>query len=441
MERLSLLADWLWTPWLLGLFLIAGLYYSVRTGFFQLFGMGRWVGDTVGSLLRRKKGREQGISRFQALATALGSTIGTGSVAGVATAVCFGGPGAVFWMWVSAVLGMMTGCAEKVLAVSYRRQEGDSWRGGPMYYLEHGLHSRLLAGWFALACVGGALCGGCLVQSNSMAQALNSTLGWDRLLVGIGVTALVFVGLRGGLERIARISEYLVPVMAVLFLGAGVLVLWVRRAYLPDALRLIVTEAFRPRAAAGGWCMSTALRYGVARGVFTNEAGMGSSALAHANSSAEHPGEQGMWGILEVFIATLLICTVTALVILTTGTLDPAGGAAAVGVPLTAASFSVVLGGWGEWVVNVCLLLFAFSSLLGWSYYGRSAVEWLAGKWAAQWLWPAVFLGVSVLGSVTPTGQAWQLVDLFTALMALPNLAALLVLSSRVLRELNDYLA
>ena len=186
--------------------------------------------------------------------------------------------------------------------------------------------------------------------------------------------------------------------------------------------------------------MSTALRYGVARGVFTNEAGMGSSALAHASSSVEHPGEQGMWGILEVFVATLLICTMTALVILTCGVFDPMDSAALAGVPLTAASFSVVLGGAGEWVVNICLLLFAFSSLLGWSYYGRTAVEWLAGDWTARWLWPVVFLGVTVLGSITPTGQAWQLVDLFTALMALPNLAALLVLSPRVLRELNDYL-
>lgn len=440
MERLGLLADRLWTPWLLGLFLITGLYYSVRTGFFQLFGVRRWLGDTLGRLGQQKGKRERGISRFQVLATALGSTIGTGSVAGVATAVCFGGPGAVFWMWVSAVLGMMTGCGEKILAVSYRRREGDGWQGGPMYYLANGLHSRFLAGWFALACVGGALCGGCLVQSNSMAQALHNTLGWDKLAVGVGTAALVFVGLRGGLARIARVSEYLVPVMGVLFLGAGVAVLWVRRAYLPGALSAILTEAFRPQAAAGGWCMSTALRYGVARGVFTNEAGMGSSALAHASSSVEHPGEQGMWGILEVFVATLLICTMTALVILTCGVFDPMDSAALAGVPLTAASFSVVLGGAGEWVVNICLLLFAFSSLLGWSYYGRTAVEWLAGGWAARWLWPVTFLGVTVLGSVTPTGEAWQLVDLFTALMALPNLAALLVLSPQVLKQLRDYL-
>ncbi len=442
MERLSLLADRLWTPWLLGLFLVTGLYYSVRTGFFQLFGVRRWLGDTLGSLLQKPSGQERGVSRVQVLATALGSTIGTGSVAGVATALCFGGPGAVFWMWVSAALGMMTGCAEKILAVRYRRRAGEGWQGGPMYYLAQGLHSPFLAGWFALACVGGALCGGCLVQTNAMAHTVNGALGWPPLAVGVGTAVLVGLGLRGGLGRIARISEYLVPLMAALFLGAGLVVLWVRRAYLPAALRLIITEAFRPRAAAGGWCMTTALRYGVARGVFTNEAGMGSSALAHANSRAKWPGEQGMWGMLEVFVATLLVCSVTALVILTAGVFDPAaGGAQTAPVLLASQSFSAVLGGVGAWVVDVCLLLFAFSSLLGWSYYGQSAAQWLLGPWAAGRLWPVCFLAVAVLGSVTPTEQAWQLVDLFTALMALPNLGALLVLSPQVVRELNDYLA
>ena len=439
MEWLSLLADRLWTPWLLGLFLITGLYYSVRTGFFQLFGVRRWLGDTVGSLGQKNAG--QGVSRVQVLATALGSTIGTGSVAGVATALCFGGPGAVFWMWMSAALGMMTGCAEKILAVRYRRRAEEGWQGGPMYYLAHGLHSPFLAGWFALACMGGALCGGCLVQTNAMAHTLNGALGWPPIAVGVGTAVLVGLGLRGGLGRIAHISQYLVPVMAVLFLGAGVAVLWVRRAYLPGAFSCIFTDAFRPRAAAGGWCMTTALRYGVARGVFTNEAGMGSSALAHANSRVQRPGEQGTWGMLEVFVATLLICSVTALVILTAGVFDPAaGGAQAAPVLLASQSFSAVLGGVGAWVVDVCLLLFAFSSVLGWSYYGQSATRWLFGSWAARSLWPVAFLGVAVLGSVTPTGQAWQLVDLFTALMALPNLGALLALSPQVLEELRDYL-
>lgn len=449
-ERLT---DFMWNPWLLGLFLITGLYYSARTGFFQLFGAKRWLGATVGSLLRPKKGSGSGITRVQALATALASTIGTGSIAGVATAIFFGGPGAVFWMWVSALLGMMTGCGEKVLTLCYRRQRSDgSWEGGPMHYLAHGLHSPFLAGWFALACVGGALVGGDLVQSNSIAQAMHDLFGWERLAVGVVTALLAGIVMMGGIGRIARFSEYLVPVMALLFLGSGAVVLWVRRAFLLPALRLILTSALNPAAAAGGvggYTISAALRYGVARGVFTNEAGMGSSALAHANADTTMPGEQGMWGILEVFAATLVICTMTALVILTTGIYDPEQVLGAIrsgdfsgvemGVSLTSSSFAVVLGRVGEWVVSVCLLLFAFSSLLGWSYYGEAALGWLVKGKYRHMVWRIVFLAATVAGSVGDVGFVWQLVDLFTALMALPNLAALIALSPQVLDSLNHY--
>lgn len=449
MDFVGRLVDFMWNPWLLGLFLLTGLYYSVRTGFFQLFGTRTWLWGTLGQLLKPAKGTQAGITRFQALATALASTIGTGSIAGVATAIWFGGPGAVFWMWVSAFLGMMTGWAEKILTIEYRRTgHNGTFRGGPMYYLRDGLKSPFLAGWFALACVGGALAGGDLVQSNSIAQALNVMFGWDKLLVGIVTAVLAGVVLVGGIGRIARFSEFLVPVMALLFLGSGALVLWVRRAYLPGALKLIVTSALMPRAAvggAGGYTIATALRYGVARGVFTNEAGVGSSAIVHASANVKHPGEQGLWGILEVFVATILICTVTALVILTARVYDPtraledSASAALVGVPLAAASFAVVMGKAGEWVVSICLVLFAFSSLLGWSYYGETALGWLATGAAWRPLWRGVFLLMTVLGSVGDVGLVWQTVDLFTALMALPNLGALLALSPRALACWQEY--
>ena len=454
MEFVKRLADFMWNPWLLGLFLFTGLFYSVRMGFFQLFGIRVWLGATLGSLLARRRKKGSGITRFQALATALASTIGTGSVAGVATAVFFGGPGAVFWMWISALLGMMTGCAEKVLAVRCRHLKPDgTWDGGPMYYLAHGLHSPFLAGWFALFCVGGALVGGNLVQSNSIAQAIHSLFGWEKLLVGVVTALLAGMVLMGGIGRIARFSEILVPIMALLFLGSGAAVLWVRRAYLPQALKLIIQGALTPSAAAvgvGGYSISAALRYGVARGVFTNEAGMGSSALAHANADTQQPGEQGMWGVLEVFVATIVICTMTALVILTTGIYDPSRAlnaihsgdfsGVAVGVALTSSSFAVVLGRAGEMVVSVCLLLFAFSSVLGWSYYGETALNWFVRGKAVRPLWRAVFLCVTVLGSVIDVEFVWQLVDLFTALMSLPNLAALLVLSPQVMDSLSEYL-
>lgn len=454
MDLVKRLADVMWNPWLLVLFLLTGLFYSVRTGFFQLFGVGVWLRATVGSLFVGRGEKGSGITKFQALATALASTIGTGSVAGVATAIFFGGPGAVFWMWISALLGMITGCAEKVLAVRLRRLKPDgTWEGGPMYYLAYGLHSPFLAGWFALFCVGGALVGGNLVQSNSIAQALHALFGWEKLLVGIGTALLAGVVLTGGLGRIARFSELLVPVMALLFLGSGAVILWARRAYLPGALKLIIASALTPVAAAGGvggYTVSAALRYGVARGVFTNEAGMGSSALVHANADTQMPGEQGMWGILEVFVATMVICTMTALVILTTGIYDPTRALnairsdnfsnVAVGVELTSASFAAVLGRAGEGIVSVCLLLFAFSSLLGWSYYGETALNWFVRGKAVRPLWRVVFLSVTVVGSVAEVGFVWQLVDLFTALMALPNLGALLALSPQVLDSLNEYL-
>lgn len=446
MAFVAQLTDRIWIPWLLGLFIVTGLYYSVRTGFFQIFGIRRWLGATIGSLRRDKKRSAGGITSIQALATGLASTIGTGSIAGVATAICFGGPGAVLWLWVSAVLGMMTGCAEKILAVTWRRRQADgSWEGGPMYYLTYGLNAPFLATWFAVACVGGALAGGNLVQTNSIAQTLHAAFGWNKLAVGIVTAIAAGVVLMGGIGRISRFSELLVPIMGALFLGGGAVVLWMRRAYLPGALSQIISCAFTPSAAVGGvggYTVLSAVRYGVARGVFTNEAGMGSTAIAHANSDARSPGEQGMWGILETFVATPVICTMSALVILTAGVYQPAEGSGAlIGAPLTAASFGAVLGQTGEVLVSVCLLLFAFSSLLGWSYYGETALSWLLrGKTGWRNLWRAIVLCVAVVGSVCDAGQVWQVVDLFTALMALPNLVALLAMSPQVLKQLKEYL-
>lgn len=436
-------ADLIWFPWLLGLFLLVGLYYSVRTGFFQLFGIRRWLGDTAGGLLRAGRKQGKGITRLQTLATALASTIGTGSVTGVATAIWFGGPGAVFWMWVSALLGMMTGCAEKILTLRWRRlgPDGD-WRGGPMYYIAEGVGSRLLAVWFAVACVGGALVGGGMVQTNAIAQSLDRAVGAGRLWVGVGVAVLAGVILVGGIDRIARVSQMLMPAMALLFLGSAGVVLWSCRARLPGAFMLIIKSALLPRAAVGGVGMAAAVRYGVARGVFTNEAGMGSTAIAHANADTKRPGEQGMWGMFEVFFATLVVCTATALVILCAGAYDPAvaGAGADVGVSLAAESFARVLGPAGARVVEISVVLFAFSSVLGWSFYGRAAMTWLfGGRWSGR-VWLGGFLAACVVGSVAPAEAVWQLVDLFSALMALPNLIALLWLSPQALGCLFEYL-
>lgn len=443
MAMLARVADFMWFPWLLGLFLLVGLYYSVRTGFFQVFGMGRWMGDTAGGLLRAGRRQGTGITRLQALTTALASTIGTGSVTGVATAVWFGGPGAVFWMWVSALFGMMTGCAEKILTLRWREPGIDGgWRGGPMYYIAQGMQSRFLAVWFSAACIGGALAGGGMVQTNAIAQSIDRVMGADRLWVGAAVAVLAGVILVGGIGRIARVSQLLMPVMALLFLGSAAAVLWSCRDRLPGAFAVIVKSALTPKSAAGGVGAAAALRYGVARGVFTNEAGMGSTAMAHASADTKRPGEQGMWGMFEVFFATLVVCTATALVILCAGVYDPAaaGAGADVGVSLAAESFSRVLGQTGARVVEISVVLFAFSSVLGWSFYGQAAMGWLfGGRWVKP-VWLCTFLSACVVGSVVPSELVWQLVDLFSALMALPNLTALLFLSPQVLELLGEYL-
>ena len=281
-----------------------------------------------------------------------------------------------------------------------------------------------------------------MVQTNAIAQSLERAVGADRFWVGIVVAVLAGVVLFGGIGRIARVSQVLMPVMALLFLGSAGAVLWLCRARLPGAFALIVKSALLPRSAVGGVGVAAALRYGVARGVFTNEAGMGSTAIAHASADTQRPGEQGMWGMFEVFFATLVVCTATALVILCAGVYDPAaaGRGVDVGVSLAADSFGRVLGSTGARLVEVSVVLFAFSSVLGWSFYGQAAVEWLfAGRWTKP-AWLCAFLSACVWGSVAPAEQVWKLVDLFSALMALPNLSALLFLSPQALNLLGEYL-
>lgn len=449
MGFLERLGNWIWNPWLLGGFLLLGLYYSLRSGFFQIFEWKLWLKTTIGSLLRPKKKRNTGgLTQFQAMATALASTIGTGSIAGVATAIFYGGPGAVFWMWVSAFLGMMTGCAEKTLAVRYRRKNAKGgWEGGPMEYMDQGLHLRPLALAFSFFCVLASIGGGDMVQSNSIATALAHAFGWDRLWVGVATAALTGVVILGGIGRIGKVSEKLVPIMALLFLGGGIWVLVCRAEAIPAALGEIISCAFQPKAVAGGglgYGIAAAMRYGVARGVFTNEAGLGSSAMVHAAADVESPAEEGMWGIFEVFIATLLVCTVTALVILVSGVYDPAAALSAIGAravtggmtgsALSAAAFGTVMGPWGGPFVAVCLLMFAFSSLLGWSYYGERGLQYLTGSGRWTKVYRVVFLLFAVVGSVGEVGAVWQVADICNGMMALPNLAALLLLSPEALR-------
>ena len=451
MTALGKLADFIWNPWLLAAFLLIGLYYSLRTGFFQFFDLKIWWKSTAGDILRSRKNTSScGISQFQALSTALAATIGTGSIAGVATAIFYGGPGAVFWMWISALLGMMTGCAEKTLSVRYRiRASNGIWQGGPMYYMERGLRAKPLAVVFSLFCILETLVGGNLVQSNSIATALEVSFHFDRLTVGIVIAVLTGIVIFGGIKRIGKVSERLVPCMALLFLIGGLIVLFCHRHALPEALYCIVTEAFSPKAVCGGYGAAAAMRYGIARGVFTNEAGLGTSSMAHAAADVDSPAKQGMWGIFEVFIATIVVCTITALVILTSGVYDMDTALYAIssgsvensmlGAPLSSAAFSTVFGRFGGIFVALCLILFAFTSLLGASYYGEQCISYLTGTRRIVPFYRLFFLIAVVLGSITDLSATWLLVDLTNGLMAIPNLIALLLLSNEAVKLIKAY--
>ena len=448
---LSKLSGFLWSGPLLAAFLVVGGYYSLRTGFFQIFRLPLWWKTTVAALFNGKRGTGSGISQLQAMSAALASVIGTGSIAGVATAIFYGGPGAVFWMWVSAVLGMMTGFAEKALAVRYREKDAaGQWKGGPMEYMRKGLRLPGLAAVFAFFGTAEALAGSNLAQANSIATTLSAAVGADRLTVGIVLAVLISVVLLGGIRRVGRFSELLVPFMAILYVGGGLVVLAANVQAVPQAFAQIIGYAFAPRAVVGGYSMGLALRYGVARGVFTSEAGLGMSAIVHACADVEEPAEQGMWGIFEVFLSTILICTVTALVILTSGVYTPEGALALIGsgsvpdamlgAPLVSACFVSVLGEAGEWLVTVSLVLFAFTSLMGGGYCGRRGLETLT---RSKWILGAYHLGLPafiLVGAVADLTAVWEIVDLLCGLLALPNLLALLLLSPEVLWLLRGWL-
>lgn len=447
------IADRLWQPWLLGLFLLTGLYCSVRSGFFQLFGLKTWWTRSVGSLFRKpKKSKSGSLTQLQVLSTALASTIGTGSIAGVATALFFGGVGAIFWMWVSAFLGLMIGFVEKSLAVKYRRKTRNGDReGGPMYYMERCLGWRFGAKWFSVWCVLAALTGGAMVQSNSISASLSAAFGFDRLWVGIVTALSVGVVVLGGLKRVGQVSEKLVPIMAGLFLSTGIAVILCHADQILPALREIIACALFPRSVAGGaagYGVSAAVRYGVARGVFTNEAGVGSSAIAHASADTDSPVEEGCWGIFEAFFATLVVCTVTALALLTSGVYVAENALTAItaqtvtaemtGAPLAGAAFATVFGQWGYTIISVSLFLFAFTSLLGWSCYGERGLSYLTKNPRLRTLYRLIFLLAVVVGSVGEIAQVWALSDICNGLMAVPNLLSVLVLTSEVMRELRE---
>jgi len=419
------IGGFLWGPPMLAVFLLTGAYLTARSRGFPFRRAGLWLRVTFGTLLKKQQAAEGSITQRQALASALAACLGTGNIIGVATALTLGGPGAVFWMWVSAALGMMTCCAENILGVKYRwRAKNGGWMGGPMAYLEKGLGSKALAGAYAALLGLAALGMGNMTQANAIAEAAKQSLPFrsTNFVVGVVLACLVGLVIFGGVGRIARVTEKIVPAMAGLFLLASAAVLAVNYRAMPRALGMIFRGAFRGRA----------IRYGVARGVFSNEAGLGSSAVVHAAADVKEPAVQGLWGIAEVFIDTLLMCTVTALALLCSGAWQGHED-----VAMVSAAFAF-LGRWGGRFVSLSIALFAFATLTGWSFYGEQGARYLLGEKSVK-PYRVLYLAAAVVGCVMKLETVWAVADVLNGLMALPNLLGVAVLSGQALRELRRW--
>jgi AGCS family alanine or glycine:cation symporter len=423
-----------WGPPMLVLLMGTGVVLLVVTGGVQFRHIGTALGEVLGKL-RKRTGGEGSVTPFQAVATALASTVGVGNIAGVATAITLGGPGALFWLWVSGILGMGTKYAEIVVAMHYRERDAAGvMRGGAMYTLKkRGLG--WLGGIFALLTALAAFGIGNMVQANSVAQSLNTSFGISPQIVGIVLVVIAGIVILGGIKRIAAFAEVLVPFMAIAYLAGGLALIILNAGRLPEVFGLVFDGAFSGTAAAGGFAGASimmAMRYGVARGLFSNEAGLGSAPMVHAAAETDHPVRQGLYGIFEVFVDTILICTTTGLVVLLSG----AWQSGTTGAALSVQAFTTGLPGtWGGLVVTTGLVLFAFSTLIGWSYYGETGIVYLLGTKAAvpyRLLW-LVFIYLGAIGSLH---LVWDIADTLNGLMAIPNLISVLI-SIPIIRRLH----
>ncbi|MBQ8879532.1 MAG: sodium:alanine symporter family protein [Clostridia bacterium] len=448
---LSFIYDNILSITMMVLLIATGVYLTVRTGFFQFRHFGYVMKSTVGSLFNKNTHEKDSssVSPFQAVTTALAGTIGTGSIAGIATALVMGGPGAVFWMWISALVGMVTKYSEIVLSLKYReKNENGALVGGPMYYIGSGLGKRWLAVIFAvfatIACIGT----GNATQSNSISGILESNLKVPVWITGIVLTVIVGCVIIGGVKRIATINEKLVPVMAIFFILSAIVALFIRADRIPTAFALIFKEAFNFKSAAGGvagYGILSAMRYGVGRGVFTNEAGLGSAPIAHSASSAKDPVKQGMWGVFETFITTIVICTMSALIILSSDVYLSAFNAGVRpeynGASLSAMAFGGALPYIGETVITVSTIFFALSTILGWAYYGEVSVGYLFKGHSALSvkIYRLIYVLFVFIGAIAEIDIVWLIADCFNALMALPNLVALIALAGVIVAATKEH--
>jgi AGCS family alanine or glycine:cation symporter len=429
----STLSGWVWGPPMLILLVGTGLYLTILLKGMQF----RALPHAFKLIFHKDHGHVGDISHFAALMTALAATVGIGNIVGVATAITLGGPGAVFWMWMTGLVGMATKYSEAVLAVKYREHGEHGMRGGPMYYLAKGCNLPTLGWLFALFTAFAAFGIGNMTQANAVAGIFESTFHIEPWATGVTLMLLTGLVILGGIKSIGRFSSFLVPFMILGYVVAALIVLALNASEIPNALYLIFYHAFNPIAAGGGFAgaaVAAAIRYGVARGVFSNESGLGSAPIAAAAARTKDPVTQALVSMTQTFIDTLVVCSMTALVILTATPWTQGVGAA----QLTSLSFAETLGPSGEIIVAISTALFAYSTLLGWSYYGEKAIEYLAGARSIR-IYRVVFVAVVIVGAMMKLEFVWNFSDLMNGMMAIPNLIALLMLSKIVKQETDRY--
>ncbi len=455
----SIVSDFVWGLPMLILLVGTGILMTCLTKFFQVSHVKEWWSKTIGAVFSNKKitehtGKEdRSISQFQSLCTALAATIGTGNMIGVASAIVTGGPGAIFWMWIVAFFGMMTNFSENVLGIYYRRKNKDGeWCGGAMYYLQDGLGSKKgmktiakgLAISFSIFCVLASFGIGNMSQINSIAVNMKSAFHLDSTIVGIVLMIIAALVIVGGIKRIANVAEKLVPFMAIAYILGCIAICICNIHMFADVFTAIFKGAFGLKAVGGGIVgsgMNLAIQFGMKRGVFSNEAGLGSSVMVHSNSNVSEPVQQGMWGIFEVFADTIIACTLTAFVVLSSGYIDLNTGqvvGSIVDSELVGLSFSNVFGAFGPIFIAISLLFFAFSTVLGWSHYGSKAWEYLFGSKSCI-IYKIVFIIIIFFGATMKLDLAWALSDTFNGLMAIPNLIGVLSLSPLVMKITKNY--
>lgn len=436
------ISGWLWGPPILTLLAVGGIFMTLRLGFFQVRYFGYILKSTLGKAFYKKnvdKG-EGTLSAFQALTSAVACTVGAGNIVGVPVAIMFGGPGAVFWMWVIAFLGMSLKYGEIILAIKYRtKNKFGEYIGGPAHYMSKGLNMKWLAGLFAISLMLEVVISS-MTQANALAGSAKTSMNISPLFSGVIVMLLAGAVVLGGVKRLGKCTEKLVPFMATIYIFASLVILIINYAQIPAMFALIFEYAFAPMSAIGGFTGSSialAVRWGVARGLYSNEAGLGTAPIAHATAVTDHPARQGLWGVVEIFIDTIVICTCTAFVILSTGVWQKVD-ATSIGGNLTTLAFTEMFGSFGGILVTLCLILFVFSTLIVLIWYGEKQAEYLFGERAAiVYRWICIFLiPVGATGTAT---FLWQFLDLTLALILFPNMVAILLLNKEIAAATKEF--